>query len=66
MGTNWYDMAPDGGLDRKTLACAHGSDGMTLDNEGNLYLTGDRVAVFDKAGRQIEQIRTVWTIAKVS
>lgn len=52
-----YDMAPDGGLDRKTLACAHGSDGMTLDNEGNLYLTGDGVAVFDKAGRQTEQIQ---------
>ena len=52
-----YDMALDGGLDRKTLACAHGSDGMTLDNEGNLYLTGDGVAVFDNAGRQIEQIR---------
>ena len=29
---------------------------MTLDNEGNLYLTGDGVAVFDKAGKQIEQI----------
>ncbi len=35
----------------------HGSDGMTLDNEGNLYLTGDGVMVFDKAGRQIEHIR---------
>jgi gluconolactonase len=52
-----YDMALDGGLDRKTLACEHGSDGMTLDEEGNLYLTGDGVAVFDKTGRQIEQIR---------
>ena len=52
-----YDVALDGGLHRKTLACAHGSDGMTLDHEGNLYLTGDGVAVFDKTGRQIEQIR---------
>ena len=51
-----YDMAPDGGLDGKALACAQGSDGMTLDNEGNLYLTGDGVAVFDKAGKQIELI----------
>jgi gluconolactonase len=51
-----YDIAPDGGLADKTLAAERGSDGMTLDTEGNLYLTGDGVAVFDKAGRQIDQI----------
>ena len=52
-----YDIAPDGGLAGKTIAAAHGSDGMTLDNEGNLYLTGDGVVVFDSAGRQIDHIR---------
>ncbi len=52
-----YDIAPDGGLAGKALAAEHGSDGMTLDNEGNLYLTGDGVLVFDKAGRQIDQIQ---------
>jgi gluconolactonase len=52
-----YDSADDGGLTGKTLAAAHGSDGMTLDNEGNLYLTGDGVIVFDSAGRQIEHIK---------
>jgi gluconolactonase len=52
-----YDCADDGGLTGKTLAAAHGSDGMTLDNEGNLYLTGDGVIVFDSAGRQIEHIK---------
>ncbi len=51
-----FDTAPDGSLARKTLVCEHGSDGMTLDNEGNLYLTGDGVAVFDSAGRQIDKI----------
>jgi len=30
-----------------------GSDGMTLDEEGNLYLTGRGVTVFDKQGEQI-------------
>jgi len=30
---------------------------MTLDNEGNLYLTGDGVMVFDSAGRQIDHVR---------
>ena len=29
---------------------------MTLDDEGNLYLTGDGVMVFDNAGRLIERI----------
>src|SRR5678815_1570595 len=52
-----YDIASDGSLAGRTLAAAHGSDGMTLDNEGNLYLTGDGVVVFDSAGRQIDHIR---------
>jgi gluconolactonase len=52
-----YDIAPDGGLAGKTLAADQGSDGMTLDNEGNLYLTGNGVLVFDKEGRQLDQIR---------
>ena len=52
-----YDIAPDGGLAGKTLAAEQGSDGMTLDNEGNLYLTGDGVVVFDRIGRQIDHIQ---------
>jgi gluconolactonase len=51
-----YDIQPDGTLAGKRLACAMGSDGMTLDTEGNLYLTGHGVFVFDKMGRQIDHI----------
>ena len=51
-----YDTAPDGSLTGKTLVAEHGSDGMTLDSEGNLYLTGDGVLVLDREGRQIEHI----------
>ncbi len=51
-----YDSAPDGSLTGKTLVAEHGSDGMTLDAEGNLYLTGDGVLVLDGEGRQIEHI----------
>ena len=51
-----YDVAPDGSLTGKTLVAEHGSDGMTLDSEGNLYLTGDGVLVLDGEGRQIEHI----------
>jgi gluconolactonase len=52
-----YDIAPDGSLGGKSLAVEEGSDGMTLDNEGNLYLTGDGVRVFDEGGRQIDWIQ---------
>jgi len=51
-----YDIAPDGSLTGKALAVDQGSDGMTLDDEGNLYLTGEGVGIFDQAGRQIERI----------
>lgn len=51
-----YDIQPKGGLDNKRLFCELGSDGMTIDNEGNVYLTGRGVTVFDKTGKQIEQI----------
>jgi gluconolactonase len=51
-----YDVTSNGHLTGKTLVAAQGSDGMTLDEEGNLYLTGDGVTVRDPAGRQIEHI----------
>lgn len=52
-----YAIAPDGSLSDKTLVVEQGSDGMTLDAEGHLYLTGDGVMVFDSQGQQIEHIR---------
>jgi gluconolactonase len=52
-----FDVAPDGALSGKTVVVEAGSDGMTLDNEGHLYLTGDGVMVFDPSGRQIEHIK---------
>jgi gluconolactonase len=51
-----FNIQTDGSLSDKRLFCELGSDGMTLDAEGNVYLTGKGVIVFDKAGRQIEQI----------
>ena len=56
-GKTWrYDIAADGSLTNKTFFCALGSDGMTLDEAGNLYLTGKGVTVFDPAGKQIDHI----------
>lgn len=51
-----YDIQADGTLMNKTLRCELGSDGMTLDTEGNLYLTGKGVIVFAPNGKQIENI----------
>ncbi len=58
-----YDIQPDGSLANKKLFTEMGSDGMTIDNKGNVYLTGNGVTVFDKKGRQIEhiQIDAGWT-----
>ncbi|PYM13636.1 MAG: gluconolactonase [Verrucomicrobia bacterium] len=58
-----YDIQADGSLTNKRLFCELGSDGMTLDNEGNVYLTGRGVTVFDKTGKQIEHIDVAepWT-----
>ena len=50
-----YDVRPDGSLAGKRLHCAMGSDGMTLDAEGHLYLTGKGgVHVFDKTGKEVQ------------
>lgn len=51
-----YDIQTDGTLVNKRLFCEMGSDGMTIDNEGNVYLTGKGVTVFDQAGKQIRHI----------
>jgi gluconolactonase len=51
-----YAIQPDGTLADKTLFCEMGSDGMTIDAEGNVYLTGRGVTVFNLKGEQIAQI----------
>ena len=58
-----YAIQPDGSLANKRLFCELGSDGMTIDNEGNVYLTGNGVTVFDAKGQQIRHIEVPerWT-----
>jgi len=51
-----YKINPDGTLADKKLFCSMGSDGMTMDNQGNLYLTGKGVTVFNPEGKQIDHI----------
>ena len=51
-----YEILGPGQLGERELFIEKGSDGMTLDQFGNLYITGDGVTVFDKIGKQIEHI----------
>ena len=48
-----YDIQTDGSLSNRQVFADMGSDGMTIDDKGNIYLTGDGVTVFDKIGQQI-------------
>jgi len=59
-----YSISDDGHVANKTLFCDMGSDGMTLDNQGNLYLTNkEGVHVFDSNGQHIKNIKVdeTWT-----
>lgn len=51
-----YSINEDGSLSNRTLFTEMGSDGVTLDEQGNLYLTGKGVFVFNPSGEQIEHI----------
>ncbi|RNI26059.1 SMP-30/gluconolactonase/LRE family protein [Rufibacter latericius] len=51
-----YTIDKDGSLSGKKLFANMGSDGMTIDRQGNVYLTGKGVTVFDKEGQQIAHI----------
>jgi gluconolactonase len=51
-----YEIRADGSLAERRQIAAQGSDGMTLDERGNLYLTGAGVAVFSPEGKKIADI----------
>ncbi len=56
-GKTWkYDIQADGNLASKTLFAPEGSDGMTIDEHGNVYLTNKVVSVFNPEGKNIARI----------
>jgi gluconolactonase len=56
-GKIWkYDIQADGNLASKTLFAPEGSDGMTIDEHGNVYLTNKVVSVFNPEGKNIARI----------
>lgn len=61
-----YDIQADGTLSNKTFFAPEGSDGMSIDNKGNVYLTNKAVSVFDKTGKKIATIEVPETPSNVS
>jgi gluconolactonase len=51
-----YTINSDGTLSDKKLFAPEGSDGMTIDNQGNIYLTTRVVAVYNPKGEKIQEI----------
>lgn len=51
-----YDIQPDGSLANKTFFAPIGSDGMTIDNRGNVYLTSGKVWVYSPSGELVQEI----------
>lgn len=51
-----YDIEEDGYLTNRVLFAEMGSDGMTIDHRGNVYLTGKGVTIFNNKGKQIGHI----------
>ncbi len=51
-----YSIQPDGSLGNKILFAPEGSDGMTIDKKGNVYLTNKAVSVYDAKGEHLVRI----------
>jgi gluconolactonase len=48
-----FTINPDGSLSDKKFLCAMGSDGMTIDDAGNVYLTNHGFTAFDPTGKEV-------------
>ncbi|SHJ91414.1 gluconolactonase [Maribacter aquivivus] len=51
-----YSIQKDGTLSDRKLFTDIGSDGMTIDNLGNIYLTGEGVTIFNSKGERLKNI----------
>jgi gluconolactonase len=61
--TYTYSINADGTLSDKKVFVDMGSDGMTIDDEGDVYLVGKGVTVFNSRGEKIDSIdvQKPWT-----
>jgi gluconolactonase len=51
-----YQIQPSGELTGRRLFCEMGSDGMTIDERGHIYLTGQGVTIFSSEGEKLQTI----------
>ncbi|MCR8556132.1 SMP-30/gluconolactonase/LRE family protein [Mucilaginibacter sp. BJC16-A38] len=51
-----FAIGKDGTLSNRILFAPKGGDGITLDERGNLYISGDGVAIYDPQGKNIGHI----------
>lgn len=51
-----YTINGDGSLGNKTLFAPSGSDGLTIDARGNIYLTAGKVLIYNPEGEKIGEI----------
>ena len=61
-----YRRGTGGTLSDRRLFVAHGSDGMTMDEMGNVYLTGQDVTIYDPDGESVGSIAVPETPANLS
>ena len=61
-----YQIEADGSLSGKKLLVEKGSDGMTLDKQGNLYFTNESVWIYSPDGKLLEEIKLPEGAANVS
>lgn len=63
--TYTWNINPDGTLSGKKLYVNDGYDGLTIDSEGNVYITGKSVSVYNPAGEKIETIEVPETTSNL-
>ncbi len=51
-----YDIGEDGSLANRRVAAPTGSDGLTLDERGNLYVTGKTIRIYSPEAKIVGQI----------
>lgn len=61
-----YRPTDDGSLAEKRVFAPQGADGMTVDEMGNVYLTGQDITVYDPNGTQIASIAVPETPANLA
>lgn len=51
-----FEVGQDGSLSNSIVFAEQGSDGMTIDNMGNIYLTGIGLTIYNAEGKKVKHI----------